>query len=376
MGVGRRALEVMVSGPNVWSGTSVLLTGHTGFKGGWLAAWLDQLGSNVHGFALDPETEPALFEVAGIARHVKSDTRADVRDLPRLEAAFAAAAPRVVFHLAAQPIVRESYADPLGTITTNVVGTAHVLEAVRRCPSVRAVVVVTTDKVYENREWEFPYREIDPLGGRDPYSASKAAAEIVTASYRASFFDGAKGHAARIATARAGNVIGGGDWAADRLVPDCLRAFENGRAVTLRNPHAVRPWQHVMEPISGYVALAERLLGENGSRYAKAWNFGPDIHGDATVGRVADECAELWGAGARVDFDRTGAHPHEAAMLRLDSSAAQRELGWYPRLSLKQAIMSTVAWHKAWLARKDVNAVLLAQIGSYRAITRGDVRHA
>lgn len=375
MGFGRRALEVLVSVANdTWRGRSVLVTGHTGFKGGWLATWLHAMGARVHGYALDPLPEPSLFGVARVGGTLASDTRADLADLARLRAAFEAARPEVVFHLAAQPLVRESYADPLSTFATNVMGTANVLEAVRRTESVRAVVAITTDKVYENREWEFPYREVDPLGGRDPYSASKAAAEIVVASYRASFFESANGHPARIATARAGNVIGGGDWAADRLVPDCLRAFADGRAVTLRYPHAVRPWQHVLEPIAGYLALGEQLLGPRGGEFAKAWNFGPDAHGEATVGQVADLAAELWGDGARVEFDRTGRHPHEAGQLRLDSSRARRELGWEPRLSLRLALQSTVDWHKAWIARKDMSEVVRAQIDAYRTVTPGDAR--
>jgi len=357
-----------------WRGRSVLVTGHTGFKGGWLATWLHAMGARVHGYALDPLREPSLFGVARVAGSLASDTRADLADSAALRAAFESARPEVVFHLAAQPLVRESYADPLGTFATNVMGTAHVLDAVRRTDSVRAVVAITTDKVYENREWEFPYREVDPLGGNDPYSASKAAAEIVAASYRASFFASANGHPACIATARAGNVIGGGDWAADRLVPDCLRAFPEGRAVRLRYPHAVRPWQHVLEPLAGYIALGEQLLGPRGAHFAKAWNFGPDAHGEATVGQVADLAAEAWGDGARVEFDRTGIHPHEAGQLRLDSSRARHELGWEPRLSLRRALQSTVEWHKAWIARKDMSAVVRTQIDAYRTAAHADPR--
>jgi CDP-glucose 4,6-dehydratase len=370
-------VEVVVSaGTDRWNGTSVLLTGHTGFKGGWLAAWLHEMGARVHGYALEPDGSPALFDVARVDRSLASDVRADVRDAARLVAAFEAARPAVVFHLAAQPIVRASYADPLGTFATNVQGTANVLEAARRTPSVRAIVVVTTDKVYENREWPYPYREVDPLGGRDPYSASKAAAEIVAASYRASFFAPDGPHGGRVATARAGNVIGGGDWAADRLVPDCLRAFAAGTTVTLRNPGSVRPWQHVLEPLAGYVALAEALLGDDGARFADAWNFGPDAHGDATVGRVAEYAARAWGRDARVEHDRAGEHPHEAGILRLDSGRARRELGWTPRLSLEDAVERTVAWHKAWHARQDMRAHVRAEIEAYRAFTAGDARRS
>lgn len=357
----------MIPDRATWDGRSVFLTGHTGFKGGWLSLWLERLGARVHGYALDPRREPSLCTVARVRESLASDVRADLADLPRLRATFEAARPEVVFHLAAQALVRESYADPLGTLATNVMGTAHVLEAVRASPSVKAVVVVTTDKVYENREWAYPYREVDPLGGRDPYSASKAAAEIVTASWRASFFEGPSRHPARIATARAGNVIGGGDWAADRLVPDCLRAFAEGRAVTLRNPGSVRPWQHVLEPLSGYLALAAGLLGPRGAELESAWNFGPDAAGEATVGDVAEIAAACFGDGARVELDRTGRHPHEAGQLRLDSGRARRELGWSPRWTLRQALESTVTWHKAWLAGADMRAAVADEIAAWES---------
>jgi CDP-glucose 4,6-dehydratase len=271
----------------------------------------------------------------------------------------------VVFHLAAQPLVRESYRDPLGTLATNVMGTAHVLEATRNIDSVRAVVLITTDKVYDNRETNEPYREVDSLGGHDPYSASKAAAEIVAASYRASFFSTENGHSARIATARAGNVIGGGDWALDRLVPDCLRAFAAGDAVRLRFPHSVRPWQHVLEPLAGYLRLADRLLTPDGETFAKAWNFGPDASGDATVGEVAQTTAQLWGDGARVELAPSTANPHEAGMLRLDSTRARTALGWTPRWPLRRALEQTVAWHQAWLRGTDMSAVCRDQIEAY-----------
>lgn len=239
------------SAPEFWRGRSVLVTGHTGFKGGWLTLWLHGLGARVHGYALDPPTEPSLFETAYIRKLLASDTRADLANLTTLKSTFDEAQPEAIFHLAAQSLVREGYRDPLATLASNVMGTAQVLEAARASDTVRAIVLITTDKVYENREWAYPYREIDPLGGHDPYSASKAAAEIIAASYRASFFNGEHGHPAHVATARAGNVIGGGDWARDRLVPDCLRAFGEGKPVRLRFPNAVRPWQHVLEPLAG-----------------------------------------------------------------------------------------------------------------------------
>ncbi|MBE0619359.1 MAG: CDP-glucose 4,6-dehydratase [Burkholderiales bacterium] len=353
--------------PDLWRGRSVMLTGHTGFKGGWLTLWLHHLGAKVHGYALGPPTEPCLFEVARVGSVLASDTRADLADLVQLKSTLGKAQPEVLFHLAAQPLVRESYRDPLGTLATNVIGTANVLEAARAVDSIRAIVLITTDKVYDNREWAYPYREIDPLGGHDPYSASKAAAEIVAASYRRSFFAGEARHPARVATARAGNVIGGGDWAMDRLVPDCLRAFAADEPVRLRFPRAVRPWQHVLEPLAGYLQLAERLLAREGAKFARAWNFGPDASGDATVGEVAEGAARLWGEGARVERAPAAKNPHEAGLLRLDSTSARNELGWRPRWSLEQAIEQTVAWHRAWNRDADMTAVSLGQIDAYNA---------
>jgi CDP-glucose 4,6-dehydratase len=345
-----------------YSGKRVLVTGHTGFKGGWLSLWLDRLGATVHGYALNPPTEPSLFQSACVGKVLSSDTRADLADLERLKTVLGASQPDVVFHLAAQPIVRESYRDPLGTLAANVMGTAHVLEAARAIGSVGALVVITTDKVYENREWVYPYREVDPLGGYDPYSASKAAAEIVAASYRASFFTGEAGHPARVATARAGNVIGGGDWAADRLVPDCLRAFANHEPVRLRYPHAVRPWQHVLEPLAGYLELGARLCTSEGADFAKGWNFGPDTNGDATVGEIAQTLARLWGEDARVELAQSAKNPHEAGLLTLDSTLARTRLGWKPRWSLEQALAQTTAWNRAWIGGADMNAFSLGQI--------------
>lgn len=348
-----------------WQGRSVLVTGHTGFKGGWLTLWLHRLGAKVHGYSLNPPTTPSLFEVAGIAPLLDSHALADLRNLAQLQTTFREAQPEVVFHLAAQPLVREGYRDPLGTLASNVMGTAHLLEAARKTASVQAIVIITTDKVYENREWEYPYREIDPLGGHDPYSASKAATEIVTASYRASFFGQETGHSAQLATARAGNVIGGGDWAADRLVPDCLRAFTKGDSVYLRFPSAVRPWQHVLEPLAGYLLLAEQLLSTDGKRFAKAWNFGPDTRGDATVGEVAEATARYWGKSARVEKMPLSDHLHEAGLLRLDSTRAHCELGWQPRWPLQHAIEQTVSWHQAWLQGANMAAYSLEQTHAY-----------
>ena len=345
-----------------WRGRPVLLTGHTGFKGGWLALWLGQLGARVHGFALDPPTEPHLFGAAQVGAVLASDTRADLADRAQLVASVARHEPEVIFHLAAQSLVRAGYADPLGTLATNIMGTAHVLEAARRSATVRAVLIVTTDKVYENRESLHAYRESDALGGHDPYSASKAAAELVSASYRASFDT-----PAHVATARAGNVIGGGDFAPDRLLPDCLRAFERHEPVRLRYPDALRPWQHVLEPLSGYLRLAELLHADRAGRYARAWNFGPDASADATVAQVAGSAARLWGEDARVETDPDGTHPHEAGLLRLDSQAARTALGWAPRWSLQEALGRTVEWHRARARGEDLRALCARQIDAYQA---------
>lgn len=348
-----------------YAGKRVFVTGHTGFKGGWLTLWLHDLGAIVHGYALNPPTEPSMFVTAGIGTVLATDTRADLADMERLKVALNHAEPEVVFHLAAQPLVLASYRDPLGTLATNVMGTANVLEAVRNVPAVRALVLVTTDKVYENGEGAYPHREIDPLGGYDPYSASKAAAEIVAASYRSSFFTGQNGHPASVATVRAGNVIGGGDWASDRLIPDCVRAFVKGEDVLLRHPQAVRPWQHVLEPLAGYLQLAEQLSALDGAKFAKAWNFGPDACGDAAVGEIAEITARLWGEGARVKCMPSPAGPREAGTLRLDSTLVCTELGWKTRWSLDQALAQTVAWYRAWIRGADMAAISLDQIRAY-----------
>jgi len=350
-----------------WSGRSVLVTGHTGFKGGWLSVWMHQLGARVHGYALEPPTTPNLFEAAGVEALLASDTRADVADLKRFTEAVSHARPEIVFHLAAQPLVRESYKDPVGTFTTNAIGTAHLLEAIRQADGVRAVVVVTSDKVYDNHESDYRYVEGDPLGGRDPYSASKASAEIVAASYRSSFFGAKGGNDARIATARAGNVIGGGDWARGRLVPDCLRAFDMGQPVRLRHPQAVRPWQHVLEPLAGYIRLAERLAAPEGQTFARAWNFGPDPSDELTVGDVADLAAHLWGEGARVEHAAHADEPPEAGVLRLDSGQARAKLPWVPRWDLRNALEQTLIWHRAWKDGGQMLDATRSQIASYAA---------
>lgn len=349
-----------------WAGKSVFLTGHTGFKGGWLALWLNRLGAEVHGFATDPPTTPSLFAAARVNRSLATDTRADLRDFQALEKSVVLSSPQVIFHLASQPLVRRSYREPVETFTTNVLGTAHVLEAARKAKRLQAAVVITTDKVYENKERPEPYREDEPLGGHDPYSASKAAAEIVTASYRSSFFGTGNPGAAQaaVATARAGNVIGGGDWAEDRLIPDCIRSFAAGKSVELRYPDAVRPWQHVLEPLSGYLALAEALAGPGSAEYRGAFNFGPAAEGDATVGEVARLAAESWGNG-QVTLAPAGDKPHEAGLLRLDISKARRMLGWNPRWPIAKALETTLAWYKAYQGGQDMHAFTLAQIDAF-----------
>ena len=347
-----------------WQGKRVLLTGHTGFKGSWLSLWLQQLGAEVHGYALPPPTQPSLYELAKVAGDVHHHG-GDLRDLPRLQAVFAEVQPQLVMHLAAQPLVRDSYRDPIGTYTSNLNGTLHVLEAVRQQGGVRSLVLVTTDKVYANREWLWPYREDEPLGGHDPYSSSKACCELLAQSYAASFFNPARyaEHGVALATARAGNVLGGGDFARDRLIPDCLAAWQAGQPVVLRHPQAVRPWQHVLEPLAGYLLLAERLYNE-GPALAGAWNFGPVEQDMRPVGEVVSQLAQAWPACPGVQQQPSDLH--EAGLLRLDSTRAHRLLGWQPRWSLSQCLQATLAWHQAWQGGEDVRTVCLAQLAAYQ----------
>ncbi|MBS1806470.1 MAG: CDP-glucose 4,6-dehydratase [Acidobacteria bacterium] len=342
-----------VVGP--WSGRRVYITGHTGFKGGWLALWLASKGAKIRGYALDPATQPNLFTDARVA-DVLDDDRGDIQDYPKLEASLVDFEPEVVFHLAAQPLLRRSYADPLGTYGANVMGTANLLEAVRKSPSVRAVVCVTTDKCYQNREWAWPYRETDPLGGHDPYSSSKAAAEIVVAAFRDSYFpvNRLSEHRVGIASARAGNVIGGGDWSEDRLIPDLIRGFESRHPVLIRRPNAIRPWQHVLEPLQGYITLAEHLL-DGRPEAATAFNFGPADSDAWSVERIANKLVELWGSGASWIRDDAPS-VHEAHYLKLDSSKARSDLGWRPRLSLETALEWTIHWYRSSKAGNDMSA--------------------
>ena len=335
--------------PGFWAGKRVFLTGHTGFKGSWMALWLQQMGAEVTGFALAPPTTPALFDVARVADGMTSII-GDIRDRAELERALVSADPEIVIHMAAQPLVRASYDDPVGTYATNVMGTVHLLEAVRKAPAVRACVVVTTDKCYENREWPWGYREDEAMGGYDPYSNSKGCAELVTSAYRRSFFNEGK---TALASGRAGNVIGGGDWADDRLIPDILRAVAKGEPVLIRNPISIRPWQHVLEPVGGYLVLAQALWDNPGAA-AEAWNFGPRDDDARPVQWIVERMCAAWGDGASWALDKN-VQPHEARYLKLDISKARAGLHWAPRWTLNQALESIVAWHRAWLAGADMH---------------------
>lgn len=347
-----------------WKGKRVLITGHTGFKGSWLALWLKSRGADVSGYSLDPPTTPNLFSTAGVGRGIAS-VIGDVRDLENLCRVFSRHSPEIVFHMAAQSLVRRSYLDPVETFGSNVMGTVNVLEAVRRADSVRVLVNITSDKCYENREWPWGYRENDPMGGRDPYSSSKGCAELVTAAYRQSYFSGGDGRASRVAvaTTRAGNVIGGGDWAMDRLIPDIMRAILEGRPALIRNPEAVRPWQHVLEPLGGYMVLAERLW-ERGAEFAGGWNFGPGDDESYSVAWIAERLTALWGDGAGYVLDKDR-HPHEALCLKLDCSKSRGLLGWSPRLKLPVTLEWIVEWYRAFGDKKDMELVTMDQISRY-----------
>jgi CDP-glucose 4,6-dehydratase len=347
-----------------FAGKRVLLTGHTGFKGGWLSLWLHQLGAEVYGLALPPPTSPAMFDLCGIAELV-DHAIGDIRDYTVVRDRMAAVRPDIVLHLAAQPIVRQSYVDPLETMATNVMGTAHVLEAVRESERDCAVVVVSSDKCYDNRGWVWGYRENDPMGGSDPYSASKGATELVTSSWRDSFFG--EGSGVVLASARAGNVIGGGDWAADRIVPDSIRAFCEGRSVALRNPRATRPWQHVLEPLGGYLLLASKLLGEDARAYCSGWNFGPVARDVRPVEDLVGLIASHWDGAADWTMS-AGPHPKEAALLSLNCDKASAALGWHPTWSMEQMVDHTVHWFQAWHGGDaDLRALSLEQIAAFTA---------
>ena len=343
-----------------WHGKSVFLTGHTGFKGSWASLWLQSLGAEVHGFSLEPPTLPNLFTVAQVAKGLASHTIGDIRDMGKIQKAMQATKPEIVLHMAAQPLVRQSYAEPVETYATNVMGTVHVMEAARHTTSIKAIVVVTTDKCYENKEWIWGYREDEPMGGRDPYSNSKGCAELVISAYRSSFL---KDQGKAVASARAGNVIGGGDWAADRLLPDILRAFEQNQPVIIRSPNAIRPWQHVLEPLSGYLSLAEKLYLQ-GQTFAESWNFGPKDDDVKTVQWIVEHMVATWGSGASWKLDR-GIHPYEANYLKLDISKAFSRMQWQPIWPLPTALEHISSWHKAWLDHEDMYQMCLNQIKHY-----------
>jgi CDP-glucose 4,6-dehydratase len=362
--------------PDFWRDRRVLLTGHTGFKGAWLALWLQSLGARLTGFSAGVPTQPSLYELARVGQDMES-IDGDVRDHAAIASAIASAAPEVVIHMAAQSLVRPSFEDPRRTYETNVMGTVNVLDAVRlHGGGVRAIVNVTSDKCYENREWEWGYREHEPMGGFDPYSSSKGCAELVTDAFRRSFFAAgsrpsaaegsganAAAHPARLASARAGNVIGGGDWGEDRLVPDVMRAALAGEQVRVRNPNSIRPWQHVINPLSGYLLLAQALC--ESPEHAQGWNFGPPEEDALPVGRLVERMAELWPAGLRWTLD-DGPHPHEARYLKLDSSRARARLGWRPPLGLDAALEATVAWYRELDAGADMRAVTTGQIAAFQ----------
>lgn len=353
-------VEIEMHNSKFWNGKKVFITGHTGFKGGWTVLWLKKLGAVVKGYALAPNTEPSLFEISKIAVGIESHI-ADVRDLDTLKKSMADFEPDIVIHMAAQPLVLESYRDPVETYQTNVMGTVNLFEAVRVCKSVKAVVNVTTDKCYKNNEWVWGYRENDPMGGYDPYSSSKGCSELVTSAYRQSFFHDET--EVSIGTARAGNVIGGGDWSSNRLIPDALRAFKLDEPVIIRNPLATRPWQHVLEPISGYLMLAEKLYSTD-NEYAEGWNFGPTSDGNKSVGKVLDYLVAHWPSDVSWVLDEK-IQPHEAQLLMLDISKARERLGWSPRWDLNIAIKKIIEWYDALAKEEDMRVFTIGQIADY-----------
>jgi CDP-glucose 4,6-dehydratase len=347
--------------PAFWKGKKVFITGHTGFKGSWLSLWLQEMGAFVKGYALEPNTFPNLFTQANVAHNMHSEI-GDITDLNHITESMKAFNPEVLIHMAAQPLVRLSYQEPVLTYATNVMGTVNVLEAARKCSNLKAIVSVTTDKCYENKEWAWGYRENEPMGGHDPYSSSKGCAELVTAAYRKSFFNDV--NSAFLASARAGNVIGGGDWSADRLIPDILRAFEKKEPVIVRNPMSTRPWQHVLEPISGYLVLAQHLF-EEGSNIAEGWNFGPKDEDCKPVSWILDKMVTSWGKGASWELDKNN-NPHEAGYLKLDCSKAAMRLNWFPKWNLEYTLESIINWHQHYLAQKNIQEQCLLEIAKYQ----------
>lgn len=352
--------------PAFWRGKKVLITGHTGFKGAWLCIWLEAIGARVSGYALEPPTNPSLFQIGGVAQRITSHT-GDIRCMEKLEKIVFQEKPDIIIHMAAQPLVRYGYENPLETYETNVMGTVHLLEAVRRAAQqgipIRAVLTVTTDKCYENREWVWGYREQDAMGGRDPYSNSKACAEFVTACYRKSYFSSDTGPRIALASARAGNVIGGGDWARDRLIPDCMDSLVNQKPIILRNPDAIRPWQHVLEPLSGYLLLIEKMW-ENPTRFAQSYNFGPDEKDARSVAWIVQKLCEKWGADASFEIEQKPTW-HEAQYLRLDCSRAKTELGWCPKWTIEEALDRIVEWTRCFQMEGNIRELCLTQITQY-----------
>lgn len=361
------ALNPLLVTPSFWQGKHVFLTGHTGFKGSWLTLWLASMGARVTGYALAPNTKPNLFDTLDLGKFLDRSYIADVRDFDLLRTAMYESNPDVLIHMAAQPLVRYSYYHPVETYATNVMGTVHVLEAARQIASLRATVVVTTDKCYENQERNTGYCETEPMGGYDPYSSSKGCAELITSAYRQSFFlvNNGSTHQHALASARAGNVIGGGDWSEDRLIPDAIKALEAHEPLIIRNPLAIRPWQHVLEPLSGYLVLAEKLYSK-GNSYSSAWNFGPLDKDARSVQEVIDLLIAEWGSGALWQKDKAE-QPHEAGLLKLDCTKAHQELGWHPKWGLETAILKIVEWQKAFQEKKDMRDFTLAQIQQYMA---------
>lgn len=344
-----------------WQNRKVFITGHTGFKGSWLSLWLQQLGAQVTGYSLEPPTTPSIFESAKVGAVIEKSITGNIRDAELFTSSMQQAKPEIIIHMAAQSLVRDSYTDPVDTYATNVMGTVNMLEAVRNTPSVKAVLNITTDKCYENKEWVWGYRENEPMGGHDPYSSSKACAELISSAYRNSFLDNA---GIALATARAGNVIGGGDWAKDRIVPDAMRAFMDNESLLIRNPVATRPWQHVLEPLSGYLLLCQKLI-EQPENFSEGWNFGPDDEGAQPVSILADTMVRCWGNDAQWIVD-SNEHPHEARYLKLDCSKAKNLLKWKPIWCLERALDQTVQWYKAWHQNKDMYEFTMNQIKFYQ----------
>ena len=343
-----------------WKGKKVFITGHTGFKGSWLSIWLLEMGAIVKGYALDPNTNPNLFTLLNLSQNMESEI-GDISDLDKLTKSMVEFNPDILFHMAAQPLVRLSYKEPVKTYETNVMGTVKVLESCKKCNNLKAIVSVTTDKCYENKEWPWAYRESEPMGGHDPYSSSKGCAELVTAAYRNSYFS--SDNAPNLASARAGNVIGGGDWSSDRLIPDILRAFEKNESVIIRNPMATRPWQNVLEPLSGYLVLTEHLF-EYGNTYGEGWNFGPNNDDCKPVSWILDKMVDKWGNGASWVLDKNN-NPHEANYLKLDCSKAAMKLNWKPKWDLEYTLDRIVYWHQNLLANKNIQELCLSEITNY-----------